>query len=512
MLVVEAIGKIRRLHLLKGKSIRSVAGEPGISRNTVRRVVRDGGTEHRYADRERQPRPKPEGYVGEPGGFPGRNAERPRRGRPTLGNIHERLCALGCEAGYDAVRRQSRQWADRQGGGVPRAFVPLESGPGEACRFDWSYGTVRVAGKRVRVRAAQFVPCCSRMPFVRCYPRGTQEMVFDAHDRAFADFGGHCGRGIHPNMTTAVRKVLTGRDREVNPRFLQLCPHCPIRPEFRNVGAGWEKGRAERQVRTLRDALFRPMPEGGTLDEVNEALAERRRRHVPGRPHPDFPEMAVTEVFGRDGRRCLIPRMPPFRGCPPRRTTASKTCPVRSGNNRHSGGARAAGCPVELRAYADRVGIPLDGDRVGSHIRDFGRDRAVYGIEHCPPVLERRPGAVGNGAPFRDSRLPGSLAEVRRRPAALGDGGRGMVNILPSVRGHGPDAVPDACAEALAAGVSGADVIPDILPRRCDPGPAAPIPTGGSPGPSDPPEADCARYDRLPGRGDGRWGGATSWR
>jgi hypothetical protein len=34
------------------------------------------------------------------------------------------------------------------------------------------------------------------MPFVRVYFRETQELVFDAHDKAFQFYGGVCRRGV----------------------------------------------------------------------------------------------------------------------------------------------------------------------------------------------------------------------------------------------------------------------------------------------------------------------------
>jgi transposase len=57
--------------------------------------------------------------------------------------------------------------------------------------------------------------------FVRAYPRETQEMVFDAHDRAFALFKGTCGRGIYDNMKTAVETIFVGKERLYNRRFMQ---------------------------------------------------------------------------------------------------------------------------------------------------------------------------------------------------------------------------------------------------------------------------------------------------
>jgi two-component sensor histidine kinase len=49
------------------------------------------------------------------------------------------------------------------------------------------------------------------MLFVRAYPRKTQEMVFDAHDRAFALFKGTCSRGIYDNKKTAVETIFVGK-------------------------------------------------------------------------------------------------------------------------------------------------------------------------------------------------------------------------------------------------------------------------------------------------------------
>ncbi len=57
---------------------------------------------------------------------------------------------------------------------------------GEAYQFDWSHEVVvLLSGATVVVKAAHVRLCHSRMLFVRVYPRETQEMVFDAHDRAY---------------------------------------------------------------------------------------------------------------------------------------------------------------------------------------------------------------------------------------------------------------------------------------------------------------------------------------
>jgi transposase len=86
------------------------------------------------------------------------------------------------------------------------------------------------------------------MMFVRAYPRASQEMVFDAHDRGFAFFRGACARGIYDNMKTAVDAVFAGKERRFNRRFLQMCGHHLVEPTACTPAAGWEKGQVENQV------------------------------------------------------------------------------------------------------------------------------------------------------------------------------------------------------------------------------------------------------------------------
>jgi len=62
------------------------------------------------------------------------------------------------------------------------------------------------------------------------YPRETQEMVFDAHDRAFAFFGDACARGIYDNMSTAVDAILVGKERRFNRGFQRMCSHHLVEP------------------------------------------------------------------------------------------------------------------------------------------------------------------------------------------------------------------------------------------------------------------------------------------
>ena len=133
--------------------------------------------------------------------------------------------------------------------------------------------------------------------------------------------------------------------------------------------------------------------------------------------------------------------------------------------------AGAALRPVEMRSYAERIEARQNGQVVAEHRRAFGRGKTIYDPWHHLQALARKPGALRNGAPFKDWQLPAALERVRRKRHGVPGGDRRMVDILGAVPGDGLEAVGAACAEALSEGVHSADVILDVLARRRDPPP-----------------------------------------
>lgn len=177
--------------------------------------------------------------------------------------------------------------------------------------------------------------------------------------------------------------------------------------------------------------------------------------------------------------------------------SVSKTCLVRFDNNKYSVSASAIGRPVEIYAYADRIVVRQEGRVVAEHPRCYGRGETIYDPWHYVPILARKPGALRNGAPFKDWVLPASLERVRRKLAGSDDGDRQMVKVLAAVLTDGLPAVEIACAEALAESLHSADIILNILARRRDPGPSPIILTPEALRLQHAPVADCARYDQL---------------
>ncbi len=187
MLVVETIAKVRRAFLVQGKSIKAICRDLRVSRKVVRKVLRSEATEFRY-EREEQPLPRIGPWQEALDQLLKANEGKAHRERLTLIRIFEALRGQGYEGGYDAVRRYARSWQRDWAATSVDAYVPLSFASGEAYQFDWSHEIVLINGTTVTVKVAHVRLCHSRMLFVRAYPRETQEMVFDAHDRAFAFF------------------------------------------------------------------------------------------------------------------------------------------------------------------------------------------------------------------------------------------------------------------------------------------------------------------------------------
>ena len=157
--------------------------------------------------------------------------------------------------------------------------------------------------------------------------------------------------------------------------------------------------------------------------------------------------------------------------------------------------AQAVGRPVEVQAYADRIRVRQDGGVVADHERCFGCDQTLYDPWHYVPVLARKPGAIRNGAPFKDWVLPSALGRVRQKLKGVPDGDRQMVRILSAVLTDGIPAVEAACTEALEAGLCSSDVVLNALSRQRQPATLPRIAVPDALTLQLQPAADCARYD-----------------
>ena len=134
---------------------------------------------------------------------------------------------------------------------------------------------------------------------------------------------------------------------------------------------------------------------------------------------------------------------------------------------------------------------------VADHPREFRRDQIIYDPWHYLPVLVRKPGALRNGAPFKDWDLPAGLTQVRAKLKSHADADRQFVKILAAVLDHGLAAVETACAEALDADIASGDVILTVLARQRQPAAPPSIITPDALRLKIEPAANCGRYDSI---------------
>jgi transposase len=210
---MDMIAEIRRRHLVGKESISSIARDLNLSRPTVRKHCRTR-SEPVY-QRHKQPAPMLGGFQATLEAWLRTERMLPKAQRRTARRLFEGLQAEGYRGAYDSVQRFVQRWkAAKSGPALTQAFVPLAFAPGEVCQFDWSHEHVELAGVAQTIKVAHFRLAFSRQMFVAAYPRETQEMVFDAHNRAFAFFGGVPQRMVYDNLKAVVETTERVNDFE----------------------------------------------------------------------------------------------------------------------------------------------------------------------------------------------------------------------------------------------------------------------------------------------------------
>ena len=496
MLTVETIRKIRLSVHRDGKSIRKTAKDLHLSRNTVRKVIRSGETFFQY-ERNNQPRPKLGPFMETLDANLEEDEKLPKKLRRTAQILFEAVQLNGYNGGYDSVRRYVQRWRKERKTLSDKVFIPLVFEPGEAFQFDWSHEWVELGGIRSKVKVAHLRLCHSRHFLCIAYPRETQEMVFDAHIRAFDFFGGVCRKGIYDNLKTVVNKILGGKERNFNSRFTQLCSHYLFEPISCTPGAGWEKGQVENQVGLARRRFFTPRIKARDFRELNETLKEQCINWAKTHKHPTFSDKTVWEAYTEE-KPYMINLPPSFDGYAERPARVTPSSLVTYDRNRYSAECSQVGRPVQLRVYADRIVIVSNGRVVGQHDRHFGRNKTIFDPWHYLPALERKPGALRNGAPFKDWDLPGAIKKVLNGlQNRFNDWDRQFVAILNAVPFYGLEAVNKACQQAMDMNTVSKEVVLNLLNRFHDQDSASDIGIPPHLILKQEPIADCRRYDCL---------------
>jgi len=490
--------KIRRMYFRDQLSINEIARRTSLSRNTVKKWLRmPNGSEPAYQRRLMPTKLTP--YEDQLKQALIADSYRPKRDRRTALRLLEELQKAGYDGGYTQLTDYIRAW--RKAGisdAGKLAFVPLKFRWGEAFQFDWSEESLVVGGLYRRLQVAHIKLCASRAFLLVGYPSQSHEMLFDAHSRAFRVLGGVPLRGIYDNMKTAVDKVQSGKERIVNTRFAALTAYYLFDPDFCNVASGWEKGIVEKNVQDSRRRIWQDAGQQcfASFAELNLWLESRCRALWAEIPCPDASGMTVQEALEIEQPH-LMPMPGVFDGYIEVVARVSSTCLVTVKRNRYSVPCRWANRRISVRLYPERLDLYADDALIASHARLFDRDQVSYDWQHYIPLLERKPGALRNGAPFAE--MPSSLLSLQCALRKRFGGDRVMAEVLACVPIHGLDAVIAAVNQCLELGHASIEQVRHVLtrlPENHEPKPAV-ITTPDALQLNEAPIADTGRYDLL---------------
>ncbi|WP_406707468.1 Mu transposase domain-containing protein, partial [Tritonibacter mobilis] len=138
-----------------------------------------------------------------------------------------------------------------------------------------------------------------------------------------------------------------------------------------------------------------------------------------------------------------------FDGYVERTVRVCSTCLVQYVSNRYSVPSRFAGQHVSLRAYAGRNVLVSGQDVIAEHKRRFTRNVSYFEPWHYVPLLDRKPGALRDCAPFVGWQLPESMHRIREHYMAGKGGDREFVDLVLLTQDHGIEVVETACDLAV---------------------------------------------------------------
>ena len=490
---MKELGRIRRWYYRDGLTLSEIARKSGYTRNTVKRWLRAAeGVEPKYRRQREDTKIAP--FAAQLIQTLETDAHRPKRNRRTSLKLFGELKAAGFTGDYSRVTEFVRRWRVSSGQAQVKAYVPLRFELGEAFQFDWSEEHLVIGGVWRKILAAHLKLCASRAFVLQAYPTQSHEMLFDAHTRAFTALGGVPRRGIYDNMKTAVDKVKKGKTRIVNTRFAAMASHYLFDTDFCNVASGWEKGVVEKNVQDSRPRIWQEAANErfGSFTELNLWLLARCRALWHELHHADYEDLSIAEMLEHE-QPSLMPMVTPFDGYVETLGKVSSTCLVTEDRSRYSVPCELVGQLVSIRIYPERIDLVAHDAVVASHPRSFERNKVRYDWQHYIPLIERKPGALRNGAPFAD--MPEPLQRLRGLLLKREGGDRIMAKVLAAVPKFGLETVLIAVELVLESGNPSSEHVENVLSRLKQ----VPVPEQVETllAVSEAPLADTERYDSL---------------
>ena len=401
---MELYEQIRREYEFGVGSVIGVARKLGVHRRMVREAVRNAVP----AQRKKTERPavKMSAAVSLIDAILEGDRKAPRKQRHTARRIFDRIHAEvpGCSPAERTVRQYVERRRQELGLALHETFVPQTYDWGVEAQVDWYEAYADLDGERTKLYVFSMRSMAGGAAFHRAYPCATQQAFLEAHELAFAYFEGVFHVLRYDNLTSAVKKILRGQQRELTARFIAFRSHWRYRAEFCTPGEGHEKGGVEGEGGYFRRNHWVPVPAAKDLAELNRKLLADCRA--------DESRMIAGQTE-RVGARLLIEKehlLPlasePFDLAEVSYPRVDQTGCAKVRTNSYSVPSKA-GSLVQARVSSTTVEFRHDGKRIAIHPRCYGRQQKVLDLEHYLDVLERKPGALRGSTPLAQWRAQG---------------------------------------------------------------------------------------------------------
>ena len=455
-----------------GQNISEMARMTGHSRNTIKKAIR--GELWGYKERSHQPFPVLDKYLTVIDGWLKGDKDNPKKQRHTAHRVYNRLVEEhGYKGSEPTVRRYVRFAKMALGIDTPCAFIPCEPEAGHEGEVDWGTATAILAGDEVRLKFFCMRSKYSGKHFVRFYFCERQQAFFDAHIHAFSFFGGILPVLIYDNLTTAVHKVLRGRDRIEQEGFGKFRAYYSFDARFCNPDSGHEKGGVEGLVGFARRNYMVPVPEAASLEELNEKVLRQcvsyGNHKMAGR------DRSVNELYELEKAHLLSLPEAVFSNVQTSGGRADKYATVIVDKNRYSVPSRYAGFKVKTLLHTDRVEIFTGAKKVALHERSYGNNKWILNPDHYLELIKQRPLAFNSARPIRQWRKswPQSLNTLLERFCrAQGEtkGIKDFIAVLMFYRDYAAGDIEAAVELAIENNISASDGVRHLLVYTGDTG------------------------------------------
>jgi hypothetical protein len=328
---------------------------------------------------------------------------------------------------------------------------------------DFGEGDIFLSGKQTTVAFLVISLPYSDAFFCCAFPRECTEAFPEGHRRAFAFFGGVPRRIGYDNSRIAVKRIMTGRQRELTDEFLRLQSHYLFLHHFCLVRRPNEKGHVQNLIGFARQNFLVPLPQVDSIEALNQSLEqacrEDQQRAVRGQT------MTKAQLLAEEQAAFLPLPAETFEARRVCTAVANSLSLVRFKRNDYSVPTAYAHHELIVVGTIEQVRILFGDGVIATHRRLWGNQQVQFDPVHYLALPERKPGALDFARPMENWQLPECFGILRRRleHELAGLGNRQFIKVRRLLEGSSLGQVFDAVQQALGINTLSVDAARLIL-------------------------------------------------